>query len=282
MLVRLKESEFDRYIDFAYNLSLDFSKSCYPTFADGIKTKDDFIRMGKKSFEKEEDEILLFYHNENLEGWIHYYYLKEDNYLSCCSFDVNNYADVAFAELLKYFENKFQGYDFYFGCSITNDNTTKALLSNGFKLIEDSYHNVLFFNKYDIRKESINIERVDKTNFDDFRYLHMVDEETYWTSDRIIEALDEWNIYVYYEEKKPKAAIYYMDEKLMLEIFGIDYLNEEFNSKIMYELMVKALNEGKRMDSKCLVFFSTEEESSLLKDLGFNCIDRYQCYFKKM
>ena len=36
MLRAISESEFDRYIDFAYELALDLTRSGYPTYTDGM------------------------------------------------------------------------------------------------------------------------------------------------------------------------------------------------------------------------------------------------------
>ncbi|MDE7385092.1 MAG: hypothetical protein K2M84_04975, partial [Anaeroplasmataceae bacterium] len=115
MLVKLKKEELEKYIDFAYEVSLDLSKCCYPTYADGIKTKKDFIDIAKKSFEKENDEIYLFYHNDKLEGWINYYYIPEDQYFACETFSIDNHMDIALEEFFKHIEFDFKGYEFYFG-----------------------------------------------------------------------------------------------------------------------------------------------------------------------
>ncbi len=61
MLRTLKQEEFEQYAEFAFSLVLDLSKSSYPTYTDGIKTKEDFIRTAKKALEKENEEILLFF-----------------------------------------------------------------------------------------------------------------------------------------------------------------------------------------------------------------------------
>ncbi len=50
MLKKLQEQDFDRYVDFAYQLALDMTKSGYPTYADGIKTKDDFVARAREAF----------------------------------------------------------------------------------------------------------------------------------------------------------------------------------------------------------------------------------------
>jgi len=53
MLIKLKEQDFDKYIDFAYALALDLTKSGYPTYTDGIKTREDFIRQSRRAFTNE-------------------------------------------------------------------------------------------------------------------------------------------------------------------------------------------------------------------------------------
>ena len=42
MLRKCTEQEYKEYADFAYGLALDQSKSGYPTYCDGIKTKEMF------------------------------------------------------------------------------------------------------------------------------------------------------------------------------------------------------------------------------------------------
>ena len=38
MLRLCSKEEFDQYVDFAYDLALDVTKSGYPTYCDGVKT----------------------------------------------------------------------------------------------------------------------------------------------------------------------------------------------------------------------------------------------------
>lgn len=58
MLKKLREQDFDRYLDFAYQLALDMTKSGYPTYADGIKTKDDFVARAREAFSADNEEML--------------------------------------------------------------------------------------------------------------------------------------------------------------------------------------------------------------------------------
>lgn len=42
MLIKAELKDIEKYGDMAYSLALDPTKSCYPTYKDGIKTKKVF------------------------------------------------------------------------------------------------------------------------------------------------------------------------------------------------------------------------------------------------
>lgn len=61
MLRTLKPEEFEKYAEYAYSLALDMSRSSYPTYADGIKTREDFMSKAKRGISGDPNtEILLF------------------------------------------------------------------------------------------------------------------------------------------------------------------------------------------------------------------------------
>jgi len=51
------------------------------------------------------------------EGWIHYYYLSEDNYLSTVSFNIDNHTEQALQEFLEFAKKQFKGYELFLGFS---------------------------------------------------------------------------------------------------------------------------------------------------------------------
>ena len=52
MLRKLEEKEFDKYLDMMYELACDYSKSSYPTYNDGIQTKEIFYLIVKMPLSK--------------------------------------------------------------------------------------------------------------------------------------------------------------------------------------------------------------------------------------
>lgn len=283
MLIKLKREELEKYIEYAYLLSLDLSKTCYPTYADGIKTKKDFIKAAQDSFEKENDEIYLFYYNEKLEGWIHFYFIPEDNYFTCENFAVECHIDVALNELYSLIKERFLNCNFYFGCSMQNALAITFLEKNSFEKIEESSVCIFHFDDYQIQEDSCKIRRITKETFADFVELHHpFDMEMYWDCKRILENFEKWHIYVLYENDQPMAAIYFVCSKMLLEIFGVDYQNNLFNSKHFELLMIKVLNEGKKLGAKPLYYFAEVKELESLKKIGYDHFDDYVCYCKKV
>ena len=61
MLRKCTEQEYKEYADFVYGLALDQSKSGYPTYCDGIKTKEMFMERTQRAF-SEDTECFLRCH----------------------------------------------------------------------------------------------------------------------------------------------------------------------------------------------------------------------------
>ena len=283
MLIKATKEDVLKYMDFVYEIALDQTKSGYPTFADGIKTKDDFISLALKSFSRDREEILLFEFEGNIEGWINYYWIPEDKLVGIDCFAINKGTEEAIKELLELLRNKFNGYEMYFGFPKGNIEATSYLERSGYQCIEEDYNNSFFFDDYTPINQNERILKITRETFKDFEALHKYkDEDMYWNCKKIFEAIDRWNIYVYYKNDKPVGAIYFTDLKLMLEIFGIDYLDGIYNDEVFRVLMIKALNEGKKLGAKYLTFFNDEGSQEVLLDLGFKYVGQYVCYLIKL
>ncbi len=281
MLRKLNVEEFDKYIEFIYNLAIDITKSGYPTYADGIKTKEDFVQLSYGAFNSQSEEILLFEIDGKVLGWIHYYFIPNDRYLSTYSFQALENINVAIKEFEIFCKLNFASYNLWLGFPKENEIAIEYLSSNNYSLIEKSHNDVLFLGNYIIKEESNNIQKVTEKNFHDFKVLHdFVDSNMYWTSNRLLKNLDRWNIYLYYENNIARGAIYFTNHYDVVEIFGVDYENNIFNEFICYELMVVCLNECKKSNIKYLNHFTNDNEHQLVLNIGFKNIGGYN-YFRK-
>lgn len=280
MLKEANEKDLDKYMDYIYNLATDITKSGYPTFADSIKTKDDFVRFSKASFKHENEKILLYLINNEVKGWIHYYYIEEDKYLTTFSFEAEEKLSEMLSEFYQFAIDKFKGYTLWIGLSDKCIDGINFFNDNSFSLVEESTNLTFDFSLYEPLIESPNIERLKKSDYNEFKKLHDK-QDMYWDSDHIYDKFDSWNIFIYRENKEIKAQIYYIDEKIMLEIFGVDF-KESFDEEIYKKLITKCLNEGKKQNSLYIDYFAEDYEVSILLLLGFRNTGKYQCFNKKI
>lgn len=282
MLRSCTEQEFKQYADFVYELALDPSRSSYPTYTDGIKTKEMFLERAQSAFSKATEEILLFEYEETVEGWIHYYFIPEDHYLSAVTFNIQTHMKQALQEFLEFVQIRFKGYELYLGFPTDNKNAVDFLSNHEFECIEDDFNNTAFLEKYEPIPISDSVILITKENFNYFRTLHRTfEQDMYWNSDRIYAALDKWIIFVKLRQDEVLGSVYLIDcDDDWFEIFGIDMKDEIFDSEVFYELLGKALNTTKERNGKYMTFFCEKEQLEIVKKLGFQCIGEYVCYKK--
>ena len=280
MLLECSKKDFEEYMDFVFELALDLSKSGYPTYRDGIKTKPMFIERLLKAFEREDEQMLLFVHGGTVQGLIHYYWIADDCYLQTNAFCINEATEQALAEFLSFVGERFKGYDVFMGFPAENQRAVNYLSEHGFECIEDDFNNTAFLDKCNNTPESREIIRIDKENYGLFRILHsQIEGDMYWNSDRIYEGLDNWIILVKESGGKPQGAVYYMNaDDGWYEIFGIDIDCEKYDPTLFKELLNAAIADIRRRGGRFMTFFCEKEYEEAAIECGFICIGNYLCY----
>ena len=280
MLRTCTKDDFLKYSDFAYELATDLTKSSYPTYCDGIKTKAMFVERSLKAFERDTEDMFLFEHEGKEQGVIHYSWIPEDNYLSINSFNINEATEVALTEFLEYVGEKFKGYDIFMGFPAENKVAVETLSAKGFELVGDDYNNTAYLDKHDDFPISDKIIAIDKDNFESFRKLHdQIEGDMYWNSERMFEALENWRIFVREEAGEPQGAVYYTTAKGdWYEIFGIDINKGGYDSYLFKELINAALADAKNRGGRVMTFFCDEEGEEDAKECGFECVGKYLCF----
>lgn len=273
-------NEFEEYSERAYVLALDPSRSSFPSYADGIKTKEDFLAIAKRGFESENEEIYIFEHGGEMRGWIHFYVLTEDKYIGIEAFETDGFEKEQFAEFVALLKEKYSGYEVNAGFPSQNERAVSAAIENGFEIIEESAVNILFFSDYEPQSESGRVEPLTKNNLAVFAKLH--DKvEMYWNTKRLTEAYfdgDKWRIYL--TEKNGKAAaIYFVFAGNIAEIFGLDF-SDGFDGTAAEELLTAALNEAKKnVSAKAMYWFTEDErETQLAKRFGAEKFTDYKAF----
>lgn len=278
MLERLHQGNYGDYIDFAYALALDRTKSSYPTYTDGLKTKEDFVRVAAGAFDSEREEVLIFREGERVLGWIHYYAIPEDRYIGLQSFLTAERTAQAMGELLERLGEKYPGYRMYFGFPEENTEALEDLKARGFQLGEESLAGVVRFEDYTPLPETGEITKITRENFEKFAKIHAkMDGEMYWDNAHLLEDLDRWHIYLLGD----RAAIYFVYVEQSMEIFGIDFVGE-FDPQDFRALLVRALNQGKADGCKDMTFFHEAEEHPVVEALGLRNVGSYVMYRREL
>ncbi len=280
MLIECSKNDFEKYMDFAYELALDLSKSGYPTYRDGIKTKPMFVERLLKAFERKDEQMLLFVRNGTVQGLIHYYWIENDRYLQTNVFCINEATEQALSEFLSFIGERFKGYDVYLGFPAENQSAVNYLAGCGFECIEDDFNNTAFLDKYNHIPESSKIIQIDKENYDSFRIIHnQIEGDMYWNSDRIFEDLDNWVILVKKEDGKPQGAVYYTNaDDGWYEIFGIDTDCEKDDPELFKDLLNAAMMDAGRRGGNVMTFFCDKEYEEAALECGFMCVGNYLLY----
>ena len=279
MLRPCTESEFEKYMDFAYELATDPTKSGYPTYCDKIKTKEMFIARSREAFYREMEQMLLFEYEGEVHGFIHLFLIPEDNYLSTLGFNIGKATELALAEFLAFAEKNYSEYDLFLGFPADNVSAVDFLRGHGFECIENDYNNTAFLDECDGVKSS-NAVRIGRDNFERFRALHAKAEaDMYWTSERIFAAIDSWNILLTEKDGEPQGAVYYMNaDDGWYEIFGIDINKSEYSPALFKELLNAALHDAGSRGGRVMTFFCEEKYEDAAKECGFMCIGKYLLY----
>lgn len=284
MLRSCSKEEFCEYIDFAYELAADLTKSGYPTYCDGIKTKEMFVERALKAFERENEEMLLFTQEGEVQGLVHYYWLPEDCYLQTNGFYISRAAEQALSEFLAYVGERFRGYDVFLGFPAENRSAVKFLAERGWDCIENDYNNTAFLDGVDRIPETPDMIQIRKENYDLFQTLHCrAEDDMYWNSERIYEKLDDWIIIAKETNGEPQGAVYYrkLDDG-WFEIFGIDMEQGNYDPQLFKELLNTALSDAKRRNGRFMTFFCEKEYEEAAMECGFQCVGNYCCYKSRL
>ena len=278
MLVKAAKEDIEQYMDFAYSLAMDQTKSGYPLWSDGVSTKEEFMDFVWKSYHNDDRDILLFVIDGAVEGWIQFSYMEQDRYLQTNGFLINRNTEQAFTEFLEYACAHFTGYDLYLGFPKRNTNAISFLQKTGCRLIQESYHDIFVFDGSAIQAETDGIVRVTERNFSEFREIHQTDPETYWSSERIFSALNEWLIYLLYRED---SAVGYICARNG-EICSFGFRDHVFDQSAYKALVSVILRDLQAAGYKHMIFFNDEESQSAALALGFTCVGEYVLYIESV
>lgn len=285
MIKQIANDEISQYLEYAYEIGMDLKHSAYPTYTDGLKTKEDFFKSAQRvSTEDEKWEAFLYLRDGKVQGWIHLYSQIAEKYCHTDAFSIQSGTAEALHEFTAYLRHRYPGFTLDMGFPDVNTEAAAALKAEGFVQIEYSHVNVMKLANYQKKDDSKDVVPVTLENESLFHQLHDPRNGTmYWTSERILKEYHvpkqtRWHLYLLMDGDKTAACIYFLFVRNMMEVFGIDYL-DQFEPDSFRKLMIKALNVTKDADIfGTYNFTDDDEEEKILQELGMDYQGDYTAY----
>lgn len=282
MLIPLTQSDFEKYVDFAYGLALDLTRSSYPTYCDGIKTKADFIARAKTSIERPDEDILLFADDGVVEGWISFWCQQTEHYLSVNGFYTRQNTQKALEEFVEYCRERWPGFELDLGFPAENVAAVSWLEGKGIPRLDYSWNYQFHLEEYELSPDVPGIRQVTADSFEDFAAIHrQIEGDMYWNCQRIWETLDDWDIYVTGTGNTAGELLMTgFNGSSHYEIFALAFADGQYRAEPFQALLTQALNTLKKRGAKWLTFFVDvgQPEGKALASLGFRLVGTYTAY----
>lgn len=281
MLTRLTRADFDRYAPWAYDLAMRPECASYPTWRDGIKTREDFLERAGRAFTDE--EVLLFRHEGEVCGWIQWYGIPEENYAQTVTFLLASHACEAAAEFTAHVARLMPGATLDIGLDGANARAAAALEKYGFTLLEKSVNHTLLLPGWTPPAVP---DAVRLTQFprDEAAFRSVHDDQTmYWNAGRILADAARWRNYLYWQDGRAAGCLCCMKDEGWPEIFAIEFENGCFSPEMYRALMAACLRDAKADGCPHLTWFEEDEQAlPILAELGFCRVGTYLCYRKEL
>ena len=281
MLRLLQETEFDRYIGFAYELALDPARSGYHVYYDGMKTREDFVSRARKALERPGEDVLLFVEDGEVEGLIAFEHPEEEHYLHTFTFSIRRDTGTALSEFLDYCRERWPGFTLDLGFPAENVEATGWLDGQGIPCNERSWNFLLNLDGYQPLPEPSGVERITAENFEEFAAIHrQIQGDMFWNCERVRAALDRWAIFVTGEGETAGEVLMTLDGDPHEEIFALEFADRQSHQGAFRVLLAAALNCLNSNGTRWLTFFVDEDcpEGEILKELGFRLVGTFVCH----
>ena len=279
MLRKATAEDISRYAPWAYTMAMTAEHASYPTWRDGLKTREDFMQRAQRGLEDE--EVLLFCRDGEVCGWIQWFAMPEENYAMTVTFLVENHAADAAREFAAHAAQRLSGAVLDIGLDGANTQAAAALKLVGFTLLESSVNHTMHFAHDQPRPWPQGVARMTAADEADFRRLHNW-PDMYWNAERILADLSGWRVYLHREAGESVAALVCRAGEWP-EVFSVDFGGKAFRPESYRRLMTACLNDIHADGRSHMTYFEEEEQAlPILAELGFDRVGRYAAYRKEL
>lgn len=276
MLKPVRAEELDTLLEVFWPVALDLTRSAYPTYTDGIKTREDFSEAIRRAQRADWGEVLVHV-CDSVDNGLLVIDVADDKFVSLHVCLTHAHQPECLTEVLAYLSGKHPGKTLWLGFAPDNADMLTFAESNGFTLLDDTVNWNIALADWQPARTDMPVQPVTRESYEAFRAL-WTDERMYWNADRIGAALDRWMLFV---TADGRGAVACMDEGAMLEVFGFQY-RDGYDEAVHRALMTACLRAAKEKRAQYLTYFSDRSEAAVMQQLGFRRVSDYRCYEKKL
>lgn len=273
MLRAAAAADVERYIGDWYRLATDPTRSGYPSYCNGIKTKRDLADEITRCIDCDGRGALVYAAGGAVTGLVCFFYIERDSYLQTVVAVAERGAADMLDEFERYARRRFGGYTLCMGFHAENAEAAAWLGANGYEQTQRLIDTLL---PADASRGATakNVTRIDESSFADFERLHAACEgDMYWTAARIRERLHAWRIYVAYAGGEPRGAVYVTGD----EVFGVD-VDGAYDGALVTELLRAAAADA----TGSVIFFCEPSELAAAEAAGFVKTGEYILFEKRL
>lgn len=272
-------------IEFAWRLSQRAETASYPRLASYEAVEAVFEKLSLK----DTAEMIVLEEEGHLQGLCAYFWIEADRYLQTTLFLVSEGADYRLVadSMVNFLKDRFATYTLYLGFPLDNQWAHSYFVKRS-DLQSLDYNTVMQWKHSEAYPypDQQGIERVTEINFEEYAPFHdrfALEEGIYWTSERLVKALDRFVIFCLRREGKILASLFGIYKSLNPEIFGIYVDPSEadlaIEDRLLRTFLAFVSHQSPKME--CLYYFleGDRDENAAriarLESLGFRWKEDY-------
>ena len=269
MIKSVDISELEPVAKYAYKLNSIPQHKCkaFPTDYNSV------LKQFERMIHHPNDELLVSTDGDDILGLLALLVEPEDKYLEFVGgvFAESNYRMVS-EEFFKYIRDKYKGYKLNAAYPEENVQAIGFMESIGAKLMDFDYEYRI--NKDDFKSlyEVDNIIYINKKYNEDFINLHnRMNPDAYWTGEKLINALDKFDIFIALEDDKVIGSI--VTSKFNKEVDEIYFLSvENEDDHLEKALLNRGVSHAFSNGTRELILMIGKEDAKLInicEEIGF-------------
>lgn len=289
----MKIKKFTRFnykkaVDFYHtNISLHYQKLSYPVFDNKHDIQSEFYKCAVKD---KKAQLLGCYKDHRLIGVMSYFCYNDEKQLqTTCLFTLDN-DKIVIKGFIDYLNEKYKDYTICIGIESTYIQAIDTLKSLSFKLVDNAItyvQNVSGSNTESYKKYP-DVKRITQDTLDNYLEFHKQNYDSngyYWTSYRVMESFDSFNIYAIYDNNntiKSAMFIQHYPKEGLYEVFGMTAVCNDDATKLMEHSFADIkLSDPNFKKYLYMIDIDEDYQQKAAIALGFDKKSHYNCFMSK-